>query len=149
MKRYIPYMSLPWKLYGRSSWCKKLQLYLKNYNFGKYVKFGAISRKFDILSITSQLKFQSKNPFAYTIGRGVNREVRNFKLAMVRECSTWPLLNRYALWKNVEVGLQTPPSPQTPYIAGLWERPKIENLNFVFGMVKMHSQQPKRNYYNV
>ena len=36
---------------------------------------------------------------------------------MVKLCSTWPLLNKYALWKNFEVGLQTPPLPQTPYIA--------------------------------
>ena len=35
---------------------KKFQLYFKNYNFYQYVKFGAISRKFDILSITAYLK---------------------------------------------------------------------------------------------
>ena len=51
------------------------------------------------------------------IGRGINRKGFNFKLAMVKTCSTWPLLNKYPLWKNFEVGLQTPPSPQTPYIA--------------------------------
>ena len=51
--------------------------------------------------------------------------------------------------KKIEVGLQTPPSPLTPYLPSLWEKPKIENLNFVFAMVKMHSQQPKRNYYNI
>ena len=50
------------------------------------------------------------------LGRGVNREGFNFKLATVKTCSTRPLLNKYALWKNFEVGLQTPPSPQTPYI---------------------------------
>ena len=31
------------------------------------------------------------------LGRGVNREGFNFKLAMVKTCSTWPLLNKYAL----------------------------------------------------
>ena len=32
---------------------KKLQIYLKNYDFCENVKFGAISYKFDILSITA------------------------------------------------------------------------------------------------
>ena len=34
---------------------------------------------------------------AYALGRGVNREGFNFKLAMVKMCFTWPLLNKYAL----------------------------------------------------
>ena len=34
-------------------WSKKLQIYLKNYDFGGNVKFGAISWKIDILSITA------------------------------------------------------------------------------------------------
>ena len=29
--------------------------------------------------------------------RGINREGFNLKLAMVKTCSTWPLLNKYAL----------------------------------------------------
>ena len=37
----------------------------KNYDFCEYVKFGAISWKIDILSITALLKFESENPFAY------------------------------------------------------------------------------------
>ena len=49
MKKYIPHMSLPWNLYGRSGWSKKFQLYLKSYDFYEYVKFGAISLKIDIL----------------------------------------------------------------------------------------------------
>ena len=53
----------------------------------------------------------------YSLGRGINREGFNFKLAMVKTCSTWLLLNKYVLWKIFEVGLQTPSSPQTPYIA--------------------------------
>ena len=32
---------------------KKMQLYLKNYDFCEHVEFGAISWKFDILSITA------------------------------------------------------------------------------------------------
>ena len=32
---------------------KKIQLYFKNYDFCDHVKFGAISLKFDILSITA------------------------------------------------------------------------------------------------
>ena len=31
------------------------------------------------------------------LGRGVNMEGFNFKLAMVKTCSNWPLLNKYAL----------------------------------------------------
>ena len=49
MKKYIPHMSLPWNLYERSGWSKKFQLYLKNYDFCEYVKFGAISLRIDIL----------------------------------------------------------------------------------------------------
>ena len=36
-------------LKGRSGWSKKFQLYLENYDFCKYVKFGAISLNIDIL----------------------------------------------------------------------------------------------------
>ena len=32
---------------------KKLQIYFKNYDLCEYVEFGAISLKFDILSITA------------------------------------------------------------------------------------------------
>ena len=49
MKKYIPHMSLPWNLSGRSGWSKQFQLYFKNYDFCEYVKFGAISLKVDIL----------------------------------------------------------------------------------------------------
>ena len=37
---------------------KKLQKYLKNYDICENVKFGAISWKFDILSITALLKLK-------------------------------------------------------------------------------------------
>ena len=53
MKKSIPDMSLPWNLQGWSSWSKKLQKYLKNYDICENVKFGAISWKFDIFSITA------------------------------------------------------------------------------------------------
>ena len=53
MKKSIPDMSLPSNLYGWSSWSKKLQKYLKNYDICENVKFGATSWKFDILSITA------------------------------------------------------------------------------------------------
>ena len=33
MKKYIPHVSLPWNLQGRSSLSKKFQLYFKNYDF--------------------------------------------------------------------------------------------------------------------
>ena len=52
MKKNIPDMSPPIYLKGWSSWSKKVQLYLKNYDFCEYVEFGAISWKFDILSMT-------------------------------------------------------------------------------------------------
>ena len=41
------------------------QLYFKNYDFSEYVKFGAISWKFDILLITASWKFESKDSFAH------------------------------------------------------------------------------------
>ena len=53
MKKYIPYTALLQNVYGRSSWSRKLLLYFKKYDFCEYVKFGAISWKFDILSITA------------------------------------------------------------------------------------------------
>ena len=65
MKKSIPDMSLPWNLQGWSSWSKKLQIYLKNYDLCEYVEFGAILWKFDILSITAWLKFESQNSFAH------------------------------------------------------------------------------------
>ena len=53
MKKSIPDIFLPWNLQGWSSWSKTLQIYLKNYDIWENVKFGAISWKFDILSITA------------------------------------------------------------------------------------------------
>ena len=53
MKKSIPDMSLPYDLQGWGSWSKKLQKYLKNYDICENVKFGAISWKFGILSITA------------------------------------------------------------------------------------------------
>ena len=52
-EKNIPDMLLPWNLKGWSSWSKKLQMYLKNYDLCEYVEFGVISWKFDILSITA------------------------------------------------------------------------------------------------
>ena len=74
----------------------------------------------------------------YLVGQGVNGKGYNSKLAMVKMCSTLPLLNKYALSKKFEVILQTPPVPQTP----IWPvgKSKFGNLNFVFAMVKMYSQ---------
>ena len=45
-----------------SGWSQNFQLYLKIYDFRECVKFGAISWKLDVLSITAQLSLQSKNP---------------------------------------------------------------------------------------
>ena len=49
------------KIIGKSSASKKFQLFLKDYNFCEYVKFGAISCKIDILPKTASLKFKSEN----------------------------------------------------------------------------------------
>ena len=46
-----------------------MQIYLKNYDTCENVKFGAISWKFDILSITAKLKLKFKNSFAHVQGR--------------------------------------------------------------------------------
>ena len=62
---YIPHMSLPLNLQGRSGWSKKFQLYFQNYEFCENVKFGAISLKIDILHISACLKFESKSSFAH------------------------------------------------------------------------------------
>ena len=40
-------------------------LVLTNYDFGEYVKFGAVLLKINILLITALLKFESGNPFAH------------------------------------------------------------------------------------
>ena len=67
--------------------------------------------------VAHNLVFGAEVIKACAIGRGINKKGFNSKLAMVKMCSTWPFLNKYALWKNFEVGLQTAPLPQTPYIA--------------------------------
>ena len=82
-----------------------------------------------------------------TLGQGVNREGFNFKLAMVKPCSLTPpeqvsTLKKFWSWSS-------DPTITSDPLHSLWERPKIENLNFVFAMVKMHSKEPLRNYWNV
>ena len=52
VEKYTPDMSLPLNLLDTSSWSISFQLYSKIKNFCEYVKFGAISRKIDIMSIT-------------------------------------------------------------------------------------------------
>ena len=61
LKKSIPLMQ------GRSSWSRKLQLYLKTYDFCEYVKSGAISCKINILPITSWLKFKAEKSFAHVL----------------------------------------------------------------------------------
>ena len=53
MKKSITDMSLPEIYRDEAVGLKKRQLYLKNDDFCEYVEFGAISWKFDILSITA------------------------------------------------------------------------------------------------
>ena len=80
------------------------------------------------------LKLSNIYIYIYILGQGVNWEGFNLKLAVVKMCSTWPLLNKYTIWNILEEGLQTPPLPKTPCIA--YEN---ENLNFIFTLVKMYS----------
>ena len=45
LEKSITLMLLPWNLKGRSSWSKKFQVYMKNYNLCEYMKFRAFSWK--------------------------------------------------------------------------------------------------------
>ena len=73
------------------------------------------------------------------IGRGINGEGFNFKLAMVKMCSTWPLLNKYTLSKKFEVDLQTPPLSLTACMAyGKGQKLKIRIL-FLPWSKRIHS----------
>ena len=53
------------KFIGQKQLVYLFPIILLNFNFCEYVKFGAILWKIDILSITAQLKFKSKNPLAH------------------------------------------------------------------------------------
>ena len=57
------------KFIGKKQSVKKFQLYLKNYDFCEYVKFGAISLKliFYKYIVTAYLKFESKSSFAHML----------------------------------------------------------------------------------
>ena len=55
-------------------------------------KFGQSAMETDLLN-----HFCGEYDMNCLLGRGVNREGFNFKVAMVKTCSTWPLLNKYAL----------------------------------------------------
>ena len=46
--------------------------------------------------VDTVINFAKYHIHIYTLERGVNREGFNFNLAMVKTCSTWPLLNKYA-----------------------------------------------------
>ena len=76
---------------------------------------------------------------------GVNREGFNFKLAMVKTCSsaTWPFLNEYALkiiWSVSSDSIIT-----SDPLYSLRERPKTENLSFVFRLSVPWSKCIHRN----
>ena len=53
------------KFIGKKQLVEKVPIILLKYDFCEYVKFGAISWNFDILSITASLQLESKNPFAH------------------------------------------------------------------------------------
>ena len=53
-------------------------------------------------------------------------------------CSTLSLLNKFALWTNLNFRSSDPTVTSDP-LYSLWERSKMIDVNFVFAMVKMHS----------
>ena len=53
MKKSISWRAPAIKFIGMKQLVKKLQIYFKNYDLCENVRFGAISWKFDILSITA------------------------------------------------------------------------------------------------
>ena len=58
----------------------------------------------------------------YVVGRGVNGEGFDFKLAMVKMCSTWTPLEQNTISKNFEWIFRL----QTYYMAyGKWQKLKI------------------------
>ena len=63
---------------------------------------------------------------------GVNRGGFNFKLAIVRTCSTFPLLNKYALLKKVLKWVFRPHRHLRSPIMPKWERQKIEKSWILF-----------------
>ena len=74
-------------------------------------------------------KYNMKTVHPCTVGQGIDREGFNFKLAIVKTCSSWPLLNKYALEKRKnEVGLWTPTLLQTSFNVyhSLWEGQKMK-----------------------
>ena len=55
------------------------------------------------------------------------------------------MIKELFLSKNViEIGLLTFSTLRGDIYCDVYNRPKNENLNFVFATVKMHSQQPKK-----
>ena len=91
MKKSVPDMSLPWSLQGWSSWSKKMQIYLKNYDLSEYVDFGAISWKSDILTKTASIKFESKNSFAHVLTH-----------IIVIICSTAPFVSTWPIFNSIK-----------------------------------------------
>ena len=94
-------------------------------------------QKESVLSLCRSPKGQSSYAMC-TLGWGVNEEGFNSNLAMVKMCSIWPLLNKCP-FKKIWRGSSDPTiTSDTP--SGQKERPKFENLNFVFAIVKIYSQ---------
>ena len=61
----------------------------------------------------------------YTLGRDVNREGFNFKLAMVKTCSTWPLPEQICPLKTFWSRSSDPTFTSDP-LHILWESQKLE-----------------------
>ena len=86
------------------------------------VIYYVIHKSCDLHLGSESCKQTFNNSFCKLLGQGLNtRKNFNFKLAMVKMCSTWLLLNKYALWKNVTLRL----------LYDLCERQKIYNFNLI------------------
>ena len=63
--------------------------------------------------------------YVYSLRWGVNSEGYrpNFKLAMIKTCSTWPLLNKYAIkkWRG-----SSDPTVTSDPLHSLWKRQKLK-----------------------
>ena len=66
----------------------------------------------------------------YLVGRGANGDGFNFKLAMVKMCSTWTLFWTNMPFQKVLKYVFRPNRHPSPPPYGLWKRSKIENLIF-------------------
>ena len=75
---------------------------------------------------------------AWLLGQSMNREGFNFKLAMVKTYSTWPLLKKYALIKKTCSGSSALTVTSDP-LYSLWERQKKMKIWIIFAVIRIYS----------